>query len=102
MRHLNDGPADIDIIDGVIVPRETRVDRMRAAFRSRTRKFRPTKPDADGYMTWPGGEIPIDPDLVVDVILRDGSAFAASAFRLDWDHVDPGKDDVVKFRLRSV
>ena len=61
------------------------------------------KPDSDGWISWCGGECPVDGDVVVDVKFRaqgqaDLDGDVADNFR--WEHFSNGAD-VVAYRLRK-
>lgn len=61
------------------------------------------KPDSDGWISWCGGECPVDGDVVVDVKFRaqgqaDLDGDVADNFR--WEHFSNGAD-VVAYRLHK-
>lgn len=61
------------------------------------------KPDSDGWISWCGGECPVDGDVVVDVKFRaqgqaDLDGDVADNFR--WEHFSNGAD-IVAYRLRK-
>ena len=61
------------------------------------------KPDSDGWISWDGGECPVDGDVVVDVKFRaqgqaDLDGDVADNFR--WEHFSNGAD-VVAYRLHK-
>jgi hypothetical protein len=61
--------------------------------------------DADGFIAWSGGSIPVHPRDKVQVKLlggyknKDGSYLQGSAFRFDWQHVGDANDDVIAFKV---
>ncbi|XGI80205.1 hypothetical protein ACED16_25410 [Enterobacter hormaechei] len=61
------------------------------------------KPDSDGWISWCGGECPVDGDMVVDVRFRaqgqaDLDGDVADNFR--WEHFSNGAD-IVAYRLHK-
>lgn len=60
-------------------------------------------PDNDGWISWEGGECPVEPGTLVDWRLRTGREFSGvnkPRFKLDWSHRpdDPGQD-IVAYRV---
>lgn len=61
-------------------------------------------PGTDGFVSWAGSTIPVQPRTKVAVklgggfTLKDGSYLAGSAFRFDWSHTGAA-DDIVAFKL---
>ena len=61
--------------------------------------------ELSGWIRWPGGKCPVDPDQEVDVIYFDGRVYRGKADEFIWLHFDgdrPGRtpSDVVMYRLR--
>lgn len=54
-------------------------------------------PDADGWITWVGGECPVSDDTVVEVQLREGVFDHALSGDYYWDH--RGDADIVAYRV---
>ena len=55
--------------------------------------------DEDGWIKWDGGDCPIGPDQMVDVMFRDKQEFhSESADEWRWDH-DFGGGDIVAYRI---
>lgn len=57
------------------------------------------RPDADGWMTWAGGENPV-PGAVVDVRFRDLEVVPAlKSNKWTWSHVSDHPRDIIAFRI---
>lgn len=63
------------------------------------RKPEAAKLDADGWIEWSGGECPVDPDDLVDLVARRGWKYTAmKAGHWGWRHDGEGFD-IVRYRL---
>lgn len=59
------------------------------------------RPDAEGWMGWPGGENPVG-EAMVEYLMADagyGRSFRASGLRWSWPMEWPRGGDIVRFRL---
>jgi hypothetical protein len=62
-------------------------------------RYRAAKVHGTGWNQWAGGKCPVNPDTVVEVILRNGTHMeAARAHYRAWQHHD-GASDIVKYRV---
>ena len=57
------------------------------------------QPDADGWISWTGGECPVDATTRLDVRCRNGDGERGTlAWMFSWSHEDEG-DDIVAYRV---
>lgn len=54
----------------------------------------------DGWITWHGGECPVDGDVVVTVMCRDDEKELGDAELFDWSH-DIGNADITAYRIHK-
>lgn len=58
------------------------------------------QPDADGWIEWSGGECPVPPDTLVEVLFRNGETdyTVQDAATYCWDHVKCDQD-IISYRV---
>jgi hypothetical protein len=64
-------------------------------------KYRVVKqatPD-DGWIEWAGGECPVAPGVVVEVVTSGNGGGKCEAHTLDWGHVKSSKYNIIKYRV---
>ena len=63
-------------------------------------EYKNMKKNIDGWITWEGGNRPVSPETVVNIILRDGfsSRRAIAAGNCVWHHYDTA-NDIVFYRI---
>ena len=72
------------------------LDKLRA-----TKESLQVEPTADGWIPWNGGECPVDGDVMVEVVLKEGSVPGIyTAKNLRWEHRGNG-GDIFTYRIHK-
>ena len=92
-RGLPDGRAQAEVLGAIVYSAGVHIAYDTWAKRGQTI----TAPD-DGWIEWKGGECPVDSDVMVEYVCRDGTTDKYHSQNLRWTWVGNG-GDIIKYRV---